>query len=380
MKKYSIAFFLLALLMLPGVSNAITYNIYQDIIFEEIILCEEQYITEQDNWVGAQVTVNMTHDIFNVPSSPFYASNVNSRGWRYIYYDIFDVDNLGNETFETTIQKYHRILHNGVNSGSSSTTYTLSANDLSQAGVTSGDKVVRLRVKMTLLEMSHEIQGTFLKNGVVECFTNDLDGSSLTCEMGKIECFNYQECNANVSVFGFISLVPIYDRWGNIVGYTNGFTWNANVTGGSGNYTYSWTGDGTPSSGSGSTFNFQFPGNKPEVFLTVTDNETGCVYYWSAGKKAGEEDMIFETAMQIGPNPAGSGSPIKVTMDLEEADTWQVKVFDLQGRLMTNIPEQTTPRGGHYEISLNQSFAPGVYLVQLHTANQGVKTRKLIVQ
>lgn len=380
MKKNLAFFVLLAFLFLPGQKGfANTYHIYQDVLVDDPDDCENTVINGQSIWSGANITVEMTHDMTYVSGAPGFASLLNNSGYRYFYFDIYDVDVFGNESLEATVVKYHHILHNGVISGFSSVDYGLVTSDLITAGISGGDKVVKLRVKMSLTGKSHTIIGHILKNGTELCTKNPLDGFSMVCDLGKIDCFNYSPCDADLNVYGYATSEPQYDRQGNIVGYISSYTYNASVVGVSGSYSYAWNSNGSPSTGSNQSYTFTSLNSNPTIYLAVTDTETGCVYYWSTNGKTNATSFEGAFDLMVGPNPAFASDELTVKVNLPVADSYQLGVYDLNGRLMLDLPAQVGDHVGEYSHRIQQSLAPGVYLLRVQTAGHGNMTRKITI-
>lgn len=290
-KLYLSVFLLLLVGVLQPLQGQSVYSITQDIIFSEPTDCfTEEVSSQQSNWIGGEITVNMTHNILGNPTSPNLSSTVNNNGWRYFYFDIYDVDQVGNATLEATIIKYSNILYGGVSSGSSSTTYGIDILDLINNNITSGQKRIVVRSALYLNNMAHTFNGYIEANGVQQCSATPLDGSSVECTIGITDCFTYSACG-ELDVNGYVELIPVYDMMGNIVSYRTRYTYWATITGGSGNYTYSWSTIGVPQIGTGSSYNFLNPNRgNPRSYLTVTDNVTGCVYYWRSSFKT--DDIV----------------------------------------------------------------------------------------
>jgi|GEM_PF-1903285 len=389
MKKQFLFSFLLLLFCLPFTgTQAATYTITQNAVFTSPASCPAANVNAQTpNWTGGEVTIRMNHNIANVTSSPNYASNVNNTGWRYFYWDIYNVVN-GVEVLETTISKYQRILQGGISNGqfngqaggSSSYDYELNMNDLLTAGVTMGEKVIRFRMGMSLTGKSHTINGHIQANGTTQCSGLPLDGNSnaFECDLGIIDCFNLVTCDADLEVN------RVSFPWQNGTYYY----YYTNMTGGSGNFTYQWWGPGTPNTSTNSWFSFTFSGKIDWVYLTVTDNETGCVYtYYSKydkfqkadGSTVLEGSLVEALDFQIGPNPASSGEAIQMRFNLDQEETYQVQVIDLQGRVLYQGDETKASMGGEQSMKLPVDLAAGSYFVRINTQQFGSKTKRLII-
>lgn len=381
MKKHHLFSFVLALLMFPVLNvSANTYQITQNAVFTSPTNCPGATVsTQTPNWTGGNFTLNMTHNIFNVPSSPNYASNVNNTGWRYIYWDVYDVDGSGNEILEHTFTEYSRILSGGVNSGSSSSSFSLNMNDIVTAGISDGEKVIRLRIGMSLTGKSHTINGEIQANGVEQCDANPLDGNFFSCEVGVIDCFTLQTCAANLNVLGYAYLSPIIDLNGNIT-YEVRYSYSANISGGSGNYSYYWYGPGIPQTSNGPTYNYR-PNGKGWIYLTVVDNETGCIYYWTSKYgKTNDLASVQSLDFQIGPNPIQQGEKLTSRFSLNQDDSYSIQIFDINGRVFMNAQDLPAITSGEQTLELPNNLAPGIYFVRITSQELGSKTKRLVVQ
>lgn len=382
MKKHYLFYFFLALFLFPTV-NLSAYNVTQNAVFTPPSNCPGPTVSIQtSNWTGGNLTLNMTHDIFNVPSSPFYSTSVHYQGWRYLYWDIYDVDALGNQTLEHTISKGSRILTGGITSGSSSIPYSLNINDLVSAGISDGEKVVRLRVKMTLGNMQYNVNGAIQFNGVGTCSANPLDGSSVECDLGIIDCFVLENCTADLNVLQSSALTWAFDINGNLITVvTHGF--EARITGGSGNYSYFWVGPGNPGTSTSTTFSYREP-LAGWVWVTVTDNVTGCVYRWTNkyGNKSSELDgpLVESLDFQIGPNPIQAGEKLTSRFSLNRDDVYSLQIFDVNGRVFMNAQDVPAMLSGKQTLELPNDLAPGVYFVKINSQQLGSKTKRLVVQ
>jgi len=382
MKRQSLFYFFLALFLFPAL-NLSAYNVTQNAVFTPPSNCPGPTITSQDaSWAGGGLTLNMTHNIFNVPSSPYYALSVHYQGWRTIFYDIYDVDLLGNEVLEHTIQKQSRILEGGINSGSSSIHYNLDVNDLNAAGLSDGNKVVKVRVRMELGNMLYDVNGEIQFNGVETCDANPLDGSFVECELGVIDCFILENCTAELTVTEATSLTWTFDQNGNpITVVTHRF--DANITGGSGDYSYYWVGPGNPGNSTRDYFRYREPA-AGWVWVTVTDNVTGCVYRWTNkyGNKMSELDgpLVESLDFQIGPNPMPQGEKLISRFNLNQKDVYSLQIFDVNGKVFLNAQDIPAMLSGEQTLELPNKLAPGIYFVRISSSQMGSNTKRLVVQ
>ncbi len=233
---------------------------------------------------------------------------------------------------------------------------------------------------MQLNNLSPTINGFVEVNGSLQCSKTPLDGSSVNCTIGTTDCFTYYACG-ELDAIGFVSLVPRYDKFGNFIGYTNEYTYNASLTGGSGSVVYNWSGPGSPNWAFGNTFTFIYRGSNPHVYLLANDLVTGCVYTWQSGSwKTVVAEPGAELTLQVGPNPANSSDKLSLRFNLPSADEFSVGIYDLSGKLIMDIPTQDDTYAGDHLLELDPNLSPGVYLVRLNTGTHGSKTSKLIVQ
>jgi len=384
MKKIHFFCLILSLLMFPALNlSAETFMITYDAYFSAPTDCPGPVVNAQDaNWVGGAVDVNMKHDIINVTGSPTFPYTVDQTGSREILWDIYDVDAQGNETLEGTITDFASILNGGVISGSSTGSFSFNMNDVVNAGISTGQKVVRLRIRLELTPKAHNINGFVRKNGDLQCSANPLDGYTLTCELGVIDCFNFQACEATLDVLAGTSVEEIIGIGGG-VSYVYSYHYSALVSGGSGNFSYAWSGPGIPSSSNTSSYSFKQNGPKGWVYLTVTDNVTGCIYTWFGNmrKKEGTVDPSVEAFdFQIGPNPVSQGQKLVSHFVLNQHDTYSLQVLDLHGKILFQVQDTEVAVAGEHSLEIPNDLATGMYMVKMTSQELGTQIKRLVIQ
>lgn len=391
MKQQIRKLFALALLALVFSSmQAVTYTVNQSIDYLAPKGCfgpNNPVFNGQDIATLVTINVGVSHNINGYPvGSPNLPSTINQQCWRYLFFDVYKYNN-GVETFEATITKYNFWLQGAATTnGSSNIAYDLTVADLVAAGISGGKKVVRLRVRYDYFGSTpHTLNLNVTSNGSALCSQNNIDNganSPLNCTVGLVDCFTFNPCNANINLFGYVSLQPIYDRMGNIIGYTKEYTYPAFVSGGSGNYSYSWSVTEVPNaSSSTSTLKFLYNGNNPHVYLTVTDNVTGCVYYWSSHGKTVMEAEAAVAEMTLSPNPASSYGQVRVDYTLPSSDMVSIQLYDVAGKMVRDLGDQVEGFSGENSMELSlDGIAPGIYLLRLASPLNGNLTKKLIVE
>lgn len=192
---------------------------------------------------------------------------------------------------------------------------------------------------------------------------------------------------------------------------TNGYyTFTANTSGGSsGTVRYEWAVSlGGPGSysvvGTSRTYTAQFPlgtsyvrlrvfrgpGESATVYRTVTYTETPIceVKPWlpecdgvpplldAAASPLAQLEVSAETGLDLYPNPvAGSG---RVSYSVAEGGPVRISVYDVQGREVAVVVDETVEAGPRSASLRTASLAPGVYSVRMVTG-AGVLTRQLTV-
>lgn len=115
----------------------------------------------------------------------------------------------------------------------------------------------------------------------------------------------------------------------------------------------------------GGIVTFQLPQLK---YWTMVVAETGTV---TATKAATAADFSLQSA----PNPFSSTTTIRFTLPVREAA--ELAVYDLQGRLVRQLPQGVLSAGLHEATLMDQDLAPGVYLCRLQTAS-GSAVQRLV--
>jgi len=364
--------------------DAATFNVTQNVVFKTASCTNPPFRNGQYNsWLG-KVTVNVSHDIDGLSvGSPFLANTINYDCWRYIYFDIYKQTPWG-WSLEGSVSKYDRWLKGAAyDYGSSSNDYYLYPSDMEAQGISAGVKQIRIRVYYNYYgQTPHVINVTTQRTGTTYCVKNNAEGSNFQCSLGTHRCIDWYPCTATISPLGYISLTPLYDFFGNIVGYIQRYTYNANVSGGSGSYSYDWdlAGSSAGSSGSGFTFNWNNPGS-PSVSLTVTDNVSGCVYTWN-NKTDGNLEVRTEgdPSVRAWPNPAAAGQAIELEYLAPEQDMVDIDVYDLQGRKVADVMAPQSVLVGIHNASIQTQLPAGTYFVRLTTSKHGSATTRIVVQ
>lgn len=381
--KFKLSFILFFLLGAFSFSHAQTnHSITLNFDYLHVNNCFFEEVNGQESsWSGANVKMELTHNIGPIASSPDYPSNVDLAGWRQIFFDIFDVDAQGVETLEATITHTNSILSGAVPSGPFSFEYDIDVQDLISNNISAGQKKVKLRARMVLGNVTTTVDGFISDNGIVQCSAFPLDGNELICDIGEVDCFTYHPCDVDLNVFGWVTSVGQYDKYGNFIGYINEFHYNSTPIGGSGNFTYNWTSVGTPSASGSASYVFTHPSNNPFIYLRVEDNVTGCIYTFRAGfPKAVISEVGEELTLEAGPNPLSAGKQVTVKFNLPTEDSFELGIYDVNGKLMHDIPAQLSSHSGAHSIQMDPQLSAGIYIVRLITGAHGSKTSKLIVQ
>ena len=94
----------------------------------------------------------------------------------------------------------------------------------------------------------------------------------------------------------------------------------------------------------------------------------------SISSPTGVQEMQLNSALSVYPNP--SKGELSVSLNLPYSENFEVRVFDVMGRTVTNIAEVNS-LGGLYNVDLSQS-ANGIYFVQVIT-DKGTVTRKVML-
>jgi len=94
----------------------------------------------------------------------------------------------------------------------------------------------------------------------------------------------------------------------------------------------------------------------------------------SISSPTGVQEMQLNSALSVYPNP--SKGQLSVSLNLPYSENFEVRVFDVMGRSVTNIAEVNS-LGGTYNVDLSQN-ANGIYFVQVIT-DKGTVTRKVML-
>lgn len=376
----SIYLVLLTLLFSVGIVSAQTYNINQNLSFTPVSTSDCYATTvewDDGNWKSNPISVNVTHDI---PGSST-VSNLNQYGWRTMTYKIYHDDN-GTLTLVKTIVHDER--------------YLLPAQSVSQLGlldlqgVPAGKTQIHLSVTISFSSSSPFVLNVGIPvNGVTNCYSANAEANPpLVCDLGMIDCFTRQVCDANLAVSGYASTCIIYGIPGDPDIYVPCYTYSVNVTGGSGNFSYYWSAyDGNNwVHSTSSTFHFNYYGKgQPIVYLYVTDNVTGCTYQWDSlhSPKTDETDGLSgfsKPTLEAFPNPIAQQGMLNVRYLVPEAVTASASValYDLQGRVVQELAPAGSLQVGSNELEAMLNLAPGMYFIGLRT-NEGMVTQKVVV-
>lgn len=152
----------------------------------------------------------------------------------------------------------------------------------------------------------------------------------------------------------------------------NGNILQAQVSGGTPNYTYNWS-NGSQSTAANVTSTETF-------YLVEIEDAKGCTATRSVeiSDVTGVEDVVTLSEVSIYPNPVSGGASVQVEMSSNLATTASLQVFDNTGRVVAQQPLQLQNGSNVYSLATN-SWGAGVYFVRI-TGEQVNLTRKLIVQ
>ena len=380
--------FLSVLLLGFGNVSAVTFTVHQNLVnLSPVPNCNSSnLVTYNDqgwgNVVSMQVEVN--HNVNGtVVGSPWLVNTINDHCWRYVKFHIYSVTNgVPSLNPEATVTKYAHWLTGAVyNNGSSVRQYHLTVGDLAGAGLSAGKKQVRIEVKYHYWgNTPHTINLNVSQNNIPSWSQPNIDGanSTLICNMSGIAgCFNYQPCNANVSMIGMAVFYPWPSKCSVIYRY-----W-ANVSGGSGNYSYYWSRSNSSQHSTTNQLRFCKPSSPGTVYLTVTDNVTGCVYYKSQSFSKQEELVVATQSLldvTIAPNPVQASSPLNVELKLPLADVVDLDLYDLNGRKVRSLAHHINGAKGTNNFNLSvEGLVSGIYFVRLTSPKNGPFTRKVVI-
>ncbi len=144
---------------------------------------------------------------------------------------------------------------------------------------------------------------------------------------------------------------------------------SAAVSGGSGTYTYAWSNGETTESITGL--------EAGDYTVTISD-ATGCVddvvVTVTVGQIVGTEDLAFQQAISMFPNPADQN--VTLSFNFEESVDLQVKLTNTVGAVLQQ-QVVTQALNGTLELNIN-NLAEGVYFVQM-TDGKRQSTQRLVV-
>ncbi|RMG63693.1 MAG: T9SS C-terminal target domain-containing protein, partial [Bacteroidetes bacterium] len=110
------------------------------------------------------------------------------------------------------------------------------------------------------------------------------------------------------------------------------------------------------------------------------DNNGLGLLYAERGIKTWLEPQMVEASFRMGPNPAQAGHPLRLSFDLPQAREVTIGIYNLQGQCVHLWEsEGTLSPGFHRWDAQPEGLAPGLYLVQLRTAQYQV-SRRWVVQ
>ena len=386
MKRLKISLFLLSFLFFGlGSVNAVTFTVNQNIVnLSAIPNCGSSNLVsfnEQSSGNILTVRLDVNHNIDgSIVGSPWLVNTIHNQCWRYVIFHVYKMKgNFPASTPEASFQKYNHWLQGAVyNNGSGSAYYSLDASDLAGLNLSSGKKAVRVEVKYYYWgNTPHTINLNVASNYIPMWSRANIDGANntLNClQPGIAGCFNYNNCDA--TMIPFIS----FQTFGGFTFYT----YYANVSGGSGNFSYLWkVNNGVPF---GAGDHYSFFGNPGTVKIKVTDNVTGCVYFSNGPFKRTEENELVQPeetifSFRIGPNPGSVNAPLNVKYTLPAADILTVDLYDLSGRLVQNLAHDVNGAMGENTLEVNpEGLSSGIYFVKLNAATSGALMKKIILK
>lgn len=330
--------------------------------------CYNEVVTSQDElWQGGFFTILQTHDIYS-PTDPDLEKKMNLQAVRNVYYDVYH--DTGNQL------QYIKTVLFSANWLVADSLCWYRATDL--VGVPEGNTVLKMRIDIIHSANSpHPVDLAIELNGQLSCSYANFENTTLACDFGQVDCFYYHPCGevevtgqANSCSGGGLSNAICYE-------------FSASVPNGSGNYTYNWS--ATQQSGSWSSTNpvFMFQSSfagHPVVTLNLTDNVTGCEYYFNTGgKNSFATDAQVENRLQVGPSPSLIGRELTVNYALVSKGKVTISLYDLQGREVQHVYEGTNETDGNHNLKFVPDVPAGTYLLSMRTAN-GLLTQKLILQ
>jgi PKD repeat protein len=193
-------------------------------------------------------------------------------------------------------------------------------------------------------------------------------------------CFAYYDlvtgCDDSVCMPVTVGGCTADFTWVDSLGYV--FFIGSSSLGSNGNYFWDF-GDGNYSSNQYPSHTYTSPGNYL-VCLTVTDSlQNPCdsiCHMITVTNVSGQEERINITGVSLSPNPSDENATLAFYMT-QPGDA-AIAVYDIAGREIVK-PVQEQFSTGKQQVAINtQSFAPGIYFVQIIVNGQSVKS-KLIV-
>jgi hypothetical protein len=207
-------------------------------------------------------------------------------------------------------------------------------------------------------------------NGATTQSINDLTPGQYTVSVTDADGCTSQQ-SATLTEPTAVASVPI-SITPETVGQQNGSI-DTDVTGGTQPYSYEWQ---DPSGNVIS--NQQDIGNLAAgVYrLEVTDaNDCVSLHYFTVQQVSSANQRYLDRAIGLFPNP--TSGKVNITFKEMEALEAGIAVFDLNGKLVSNI-ESANIAAGQYQLDIHGQ-ADGVYLVRILVENQ-VVTKRLVVQ
>lgn len=151
----------------------------------------------------------------------------------------------------------------------------------------------------------------------------------------------------------------------------NGNILQAQVSGGTPNYTYNWS-NGSQSTAANVTSTETF-------YLVEVQDAQGCKVTKSVEVDLTSVEEIGNlTDVSIYPNPVNGGTSVQVQFNSTSTTTAQLQVFDNTGRVVASEPLQLQNGSNIYSLTTN-NWGAGIYFVRI-VGEQVNLTRKLIVQ
>lgn len=144
-------------------------------------------------------------------------------------------------------------------------------------------------------------------------------------------------------------------------------TATANPMGGTPPYTYLWS--------NGETTQTVVDVANQTLDVTVTD-ANGCTVTGTVDVMVGIENIDELELLEIAPNP--TQGMLVVKMELNTAETVNLKMYDLTGKIINTIPNQTVTANS-FEFDLSNQAA-GIYLLRIQVGNNNLVRRIIVGQ